>query len=178
MGLSGGFLEPLESTAIHLIQEGITTLLELFPHDHIQTTDIQEYNQRMGLQFDRVRDFLLLHYVATQRDDSEMWQYFRNLKLPESLQDKIDAWTKRGYIYKYDIGVFHPPSWVAVYIGQNLKPNAYDIRVDNLTPDTLKQEVEDLQKRIKKSVAEAPSHAAFIQQYGAAISGAVKLGNG
>mgnify|MGYP001792120513 CR=1 FL=1 len=91
IGLSGGFLEPLESTSIHLIQEGITALIELFPGAAIDENDVEEYNARMGLNFERVRDFLLLHYVATQRDDSEMWRYFRNMTLPDSLQEKIAA---------------------------------------------------------------------------------------
>ena len=91
IGLSAGFLEPLESTSIHLIQDGITELIQLFPDKEFAQSDADEYNRRMASNFERVRDFLLLHYVATQRDDSPMWPHFRNLKLPDSLQEKIDA---------------------------------------------------------------------------------------
>jgi len=118
IGLSAGFLEPLESTSIYLIQEGITALLELFPDKTMPETDRAEYNARMDLYYERVRDFLLLHYVATERNDSEMWRYFTNMTLPDSLQEKIEAWQERGHIIRYEFGAFLPPSWVAVMMGQ------------------------------------------------------------
>ena len=139
IGLAAGFLEPLESTSIHLIQEGITELIQLFPDKDFAQSDADEYNRRMGLNFERVRDFLLLHYVATQRDDSPMWSHFRNLTLPESLQEKIGAWTTRGFIIKYEFGVFLPPSWIAVMLGQNLRPRGYDPRADAAPKEILVQ---------------------------------------
>ncbi len=167
IGLSGGFLEPLESTSIYLIQEGITELLQLFPDMYFPDSDIDEYNRRMDLHFDRVRDFLLLHYVATQREDSEMWRHFRSLTLPDSLQEKIDAWLHRGHIIKYEIGAFLPPSWVAVLVGQNLIPNNYDRRVDHLS----EQEQFKTMEQIRKAVAFAAGNTApqqdFINRIGA-----------
>ena len=168
IGLSGGFLEPLESTSIHLIQEGITTLVELFPGDHIHPLDINEYNQRMGLNFERVRDFLLLHYIATQRDDSNMWRYFRNMALPDSLQEKLDAWMHRGYVLQYEIGVFLPPSWVAVMLGQNLVPAAYDPRADAVAHETLQTQLDQIKSQTLQAVHATPDQSAFLQRYGAA----------
>ncbi|WP_017930213.1 tryptophan halogenase family protein [Robiginitomaculum antarcticum] len=168
IGLSAGFLEPLESTSIHLIQEGITELIQLFPDMHMRTSDRDEYNRRMSLNYERVRDFLLLHYVATQRDDSPMWQYFQNMTLPDSLQAKIDAWKTRGHIMKYQFGVFLPASWVAVMIGQNLIPAHYDPRVDMLSHDRLKAEAESLRGAVRDGVDRAMRHDAYIQGYGAA----------
>lgn len=168
IGLSGGFLEPLESTSIHLIQEGITALIELFPGAEVDSTDIDEYNARMGLQFERVRDFLLLHYVATQRDDSEMWRYFRNMTLPDSLQEKLTAWNARGYVLEYEIGVFLPPSWIAVMLGQNLVPEAYDPRVDRFGVDGLATQLAQIKTQTDRAVAATPNQIDFLNKYGAA----------
>lgn len=169
IGLSGGFLEPLESTSIYLIQEGITALLELFPDKTFPQADIDEYNARMDLYFERVRDFLLLHYVATQRDDSEMWRHFTKLKLPDSLQEKIDAWMGRGHIIKYEIGAFLPPSWVAVMAGQNLLPRHYDQRVDAISTEELKQRANALKTSVMTAAQNTMDHQAFIKNFGAAI---------
>ena len=165
IGLSGGFLEPLESTSIHLIQEGITALIELFPDSHFHPSDAEEYNRRMDLNFDRVRDFLLLHYVATQRDDTEMWRYFKGMQLPESLEEKIEAWKSRGYILRYEHGVFLPPSWVAVMAGQNLMPEKYDLRVDQMKLSDLKVRTDTIKKDSFSAVERTPEHAAFLESY-------------
>ena len=170
IGLSGGFLEPLESTSIHLIQEGITALIELFPDAVCDERDADEYNRRMDLNFDRVRDFLLLHYVATQRDDSEMWRYFRNMTLPDSLIEKLEAWTTRGYILRYEHGVFLPPSWVAVMAGQNLMPSTYDRRADALTFDDILSKTDQIRSESFAAVSRTADHADFIKSYGAQTS--------
>ncbi|BBO29612.1 tryptophan halogenase [Alteromonas sp. I4] len=168
IGLSSGFLEPLESTSIHLIQEGITTLIELFPQQRVQQQDADEYNRRMALNFERVRDFLLLHYVATKRDDSDMWRYFRNLTLPDSLQTKIELWLSRGYIQRYEFGVFLPPSWIAVLLGQNLMPTGFDPRVNNTSDAEFIHTSERMRKAILNSVNNTPLHREFLTGYGAA----------
>lgn len=174
IGLSGGFLEPLESTSIHLIQEGITALIELFPDGPISALDREEYNDRMALNFERVRDFLLLHYVATQRDDSEMWRYFRNMTLPDSLQEKIEAWLTRGYILKYEFGVFLPPSWIAVMLGQNLIPKGYDPRADRFSDADLINQLERIRTENQNAVQRTPDQQAFLNRYGAE-SGAARM---
>jgi len=167
IGLAGGFLEPLESTSIHLIQQGITELIQLFPDQSFSPSDVDEYNRRMALDFERVRDFLLLHYVANQRDDSEMWRHFQSMTLPDSLQEKINAWTTRGYIIKYEFGAFLPPSWVAVMLGQNLYPRGYDRRVDTLSEASLFEQASTLRREVHAAVMNAPDHFAYIKQFGA-----------
>jgi tryptophan halogenase len=167
IGLASGFLEPLESTSIHLIQEGITALIELFPDKACHTSDADEYNRRMDLNFDRVRDFLLLHYVATQRDDSPMWNYFRNMVLPESLQEKIDAWNSRGYILRYEQGVFLPPSWVAVMMGQNLLPRGYDRRTDTMDFNDMFRRLAAIKDQSAIAVQNTPDQAAYLSRIGA-----------
>lgn len=172
IGLSGGFLEPLESTSIHLIQEGITALIELFPDAPFQDSDAEEYNRRMDLNFDRVRDFLLLHYVATQRDDSPMWRYFRDMTLPDSLQEKMQAWMRRGYILRYEQGVFLPPSWVAVMAGQNLMPSGYDIRADAIPIANAKAKLEEIVAHNIAAVDATPDHLDYLKSFGASSSAA------
>jgi tryptophan halogenase len=168
IGLSSGFLEPLESTSIHLIQEGITELIQLFPDKSFAQSDADEYNRRMSLNYERVRDFLLLHYIANQRTDSPKWQHFQNLALPESLQEKIDAWTTRGYIIKYEFGVFLPPSWIAVLLGQNLQPRGYDPRADAAPKDMLVKNAAAILQGVRTAAQNAPEHAAYLRQIGAA----------
>ncbi len=170
IGLSGGFLEPLESTSIHLIQEGITALIELFPDARCAVSDADEYNRRMDLNFDRVRDFLLLHYTATQRDDSEMWRYFRNMTLPESLIEKLEAWKARGYLPRYEQGVFLPPSWVAVMTGQNLIPNGFDVRANAMPLDDVLARTDHIKRASQDAVKQSASHDDYIKTFGAATS--------
>ena len=169
LGLSSGFLEPLESTSIHLIQEGITELIQLFPDRDFAPSDQAEYNRRMNLNYERVRDFLLLHYVANQRE-GEMWRHFREMALPDSLQEKLDAWLTRAYIIKYEFGVFLPPSWIAVMLGQNLIPRGYDRRADVLPSDEVARRAAALRASMRDAAERAPSHEDFIRQIGAASS--------
>ena len=170
IGLAGGFLEPLESTSIHLIQDGITELLALFPDTGFDPVEIGEYNRRMSLHYERVRDFLLLHYVATQRDDSEMWRHFRALTLPDSLAEKIEAWTTRAYVVPYEFGLFLPPSWVAVMMGQNLMPRGHDPRVGRTDDTALRTRAQAIRSGVTRAVAGTPDHADYIRRSAAAAS--------
>lgn len=174
IGLSAGFLEPLESTSIHLIQEGITTLIELFPGSHVDPVDVEEYNLRMALNFERVRDFLLLHYVATQRDDSEMWRHFSALTLPDSLQERMTAWLTRGYVLKYEFGVFLPPSWIAVMLGQNLIPAHHDPRISRYGLDDIKERLERIRRETERAVEATPTQIEFLRRHGAATNSSLR----
>ena len=167
IGLSAGFLEPLESTSIHLIQDGITNLIDLLPTGNTALGDRQEYNARMGEGYDRVLDFLLLHYIANQRDDSEFWRYFQNLELPQSLQARLDAWQSRGYLANEAQGIFLPPSWIAVLIGQNILPHGYDPRADAMSQDKLVASFKSIFDQTKNAVAKTPNHSAYLAQIGA-----------
>ena len=167
IGLSAGFLEPLESTSIHLIQEGITALLELFPDTGFAQSDRAEYNARMALDYRRVRDFLLLHYVATQRDDSAMWRHFRALELPDSLKAIIAAWQRRGEVPNFQRSFFLAPSWVAVLAGQNLLPEAVSPRAEALPAERLAGRVHDVHQTVASAVAHAPRHIDYLSDFGA-----------
>lgn len=175
IGLSGGFLEPLESTSIDLIQSGITNLLALFPERQCAAADRDEYNRLMDLEFERVRDFLMLHYVATQRDDAALWRDMRNMEWPDSLRYKIDAFRRRGIVPEYTHGLFLPPSWLSVFIGQNIVPKAYDPRVDLMSAEELTANLERIRLAIVNAVAQTSQHTDFIKSYGASFRGAGAL---
>ena len=163
IGLSGGFLEPLESTSIYLIQIAITKLLELFPDKHFNQNLINEYNSEMFLEIERVRDFLILHYHATERNDSDFWNYVRTMEIPESLKEKMDLFRQQGYVVPYEKGLFLQPSWVAVYLGQGIIPKTYDIRVDNFNTTELKEYFTRMQKDMAVAANKMQTHAQAIK---------------
>jgi tryptophan 7-halogenase len=158
IGLSGGFLEPLESTGIHLIQLAIMKLVEFFPNRAMEPAYRDEFNRVMRMEIERIKDFLILHYHATQRDDSEFWNYCRNMTLPDELQHKLDLFRSTGRVVKYQEGLFLEPSWVAVYFGQRVLPAKYDARVDRHTPESLGARLRELRESIRRCVDTMPSH--------------------
>jgi tryptophan halogenase len=128
IGLASGFLEPLESTSIHLIQVAIGRLLDLFPTQAWDPIDAAEFNRLMALDYERVRDFLILHYHATEREDSAFWRHCRSMALPNSLEHKLALFRERGVVVQYRDGTFLEPSWLAVYFGQHVTPRHPDPR--------------------------------------------------
>ncbi|MEX0915520.1 MAG: tryptophan halogenase family protein, partial [Wenzhouxiangellaceae bacterium] len=135
IGLSGGFLEPLESTSIFLIQAAIMKLIELFPDSTIPAPAVDEYNRSMDQMFDEVRNFIILHYKQTSRDDSEFWRYCRNMSIPDELDYRMRLFAERGIASHRDGELFIETNWIAVYLGQKLFPEHYDPRVDCLGGD-------------------------------------------
>jgi tryptophan halogenase len=159
----------LESTSIDLIQSGIINLIELFPERHCAAADVDEYNRLMDLEYERVRDFLMLHYVANQRDDAPLWRDMRNMEWPESLRYKIEAFRRRGIVPDYTEGLFLPPSWLSVFIGQNVVPEAYDPRVDLMTQDEISAHLERINRAVLDAVDATGEHQEFVRSYGASF---------
>ena len=122
IGLSGGFLEPLESTSIYLIQAAILKLIERFPDRNFGSVNIADYNAQMDQNFDQVRDFIILHYKATSRNDSEFWNYCRTMPIPETLEYKMRSFQESGHVVLSNRELFREPSWMAVYLGQDIFP--------------------------------------------------------
>ena len=165
VGLSSGFLEPLESTSIYLIQAAITSLLELFPEREISPVDRNEFNRLIDLEYDRIRDFLILHYHATERDDSPFWNYVRSMEIPDSLAEKMELFRRRGRVVKYREGVFLDASWVAVYLGQRVIPEGHDLRADAPAPDSLIAGMVKLHGQIAQIASGMPDHAEYLARY-------------
>ncbi len=164
IGLSGGFLEPLESTGIYLIQEAITNFIELFPSRDCPDPERDEYNRIMDLSFERVRDFLILHYVATQRTDSAFWRYCKDMSIPDSLQHKMDLFKSSGRVVSYELGAFKFPSWLAVYYGQGIVPRNIDPVSAHMPETALPGELSRLKNMISGAVNKMPNHTDYIAE--------------
>ena len=165
IGLSSGFLEPLESTSIYLIQIAITKLIEYFPRDDFDATLSDEFNRDITMEYERVRDFLILHYSATERDDTEFWRYVKNMPIPESLQYKIDLFRHQGHVEHYKRGMFLEPSWVAVYLGQNIIPEYYHPLVNKLNVAELHQQLDSIRSQVAILAEKMPTHMQSLQKY-------------
>jgi Tryptophan halogenase. len=168
IGLSAGFLEPLESTSIYLIQEGISRLISLFPNATLPDIVRDEYNRHMRQEFEQVRDFIILHYYATERDDTPFWNYCRNMSIPDSLRYKIALFREAGRVFRYEEELFARPSWVAVFLGQHIVPKHCDPIVAMLPHEEVRSSLESMRMGIAKAAASMPTHAEFIQRYCAA----------
>jgi tryptophan halogenase len=169
VGLASGFLEPLESTSIYLVQGAITQLIELFPQGLIADSDRDEFNRVTDYEYDRIRDFLILHYHATERSDSDFWNHVRTMAVPDSLEEKLGLWRRAGRVQKYTHGLFLEPSWIAVYLGQGMIPNGWDQRADAYEGAALGAAMDRLRARIADAVRAMPDHAAFLAQRNASI---------
>ncbi|MDP8993896.1 MAG: tryptophan 7-halogenase [Pseudomonadota bacterium] len=170
VGLASGFLEPLESTSIYLVQGAVTQLVELFPvGGRIDELDRREFNRIVDLEYDRIRDFLILHYHATSRDDSSFWNHVRTMTIPDSLHEKIELWRRSGRVARYTQGLFLEPSWIAVYMGQGIVPEGWDQRADQPDGSGLGGAMDRLRARIADAVKAMPEHADFLLRRNAAI---------
>ena len=168
IGLSSGFIEPLESTSIYLIQTGIARLIGLFPDRDFRQADIDKYNQQAIDEIEAIRDFIIVHYKATQRDDTPFWKYCKNMSVPSSLQDRMDLFKGSGRLYREAEELFSEVSWFAVMFGQGIEPDSYHPIVDAYDSNGLHKYLAGVSDVIDRSVRSMPSHADFIQKHCAA----------
>ncbi|MGW8188725.1 tryptophan halogenase family protein [Sphingomonas hankookensis] len=162
IGLSGGFLEPLESTSIHLIQQGISKMFALFPDRSFSTVERNEYNRQMADNYRSIRDFIILHYHATARDDSPFWDHVRTMDVPDSLTRKLDLFRHKGRVFRYEDELFAMPSWVAVLLGQGVDPVGHDPVADALDEERLAGALRQMRSATAAAVAALPSHGAVL----------------
>ncbi|SEA09073.1 tryptophan halogenase family protein [Microbulbifer marinus] len=150
VGLSSGFLEPLESTSIHLIQQNIVRFLRFFPQSEIRQVEVDEFNRQSEFDMERIRDFIILHYKVTDRDDTEFWRYCRQMSIPDTLAAKIDMFRETGHVFREANELF-VDSWQQVMFGQGLMPERYHPLVDTMP----EQELADFIRQVKAGVDDA-----------------------
>ncbi len=164
IGLSSGFLEPLESTSIHLIQSGISRLLGLFPDSGWGDAERDSYNEFTAAQYAQVRDFVILHYKANGRDEP-LWRQVRAMDVPESLKRRIDLFRNRGRIFRQDDELFAETSWIAVMLGQGITPQGWDPLADALDPDHLAGMLDRVRSTFRRAAEAMPDHAAYLARH-------------
>ena len=172
VGLAGGFIEPLESTSIHLVQAGIQTLVSLWPSEGCNDRQRNQYNQMMTAEYEDIRDFIVLHYKATARNDTSFWNAVREMPIPDSLAEKIDLFATSGNIVARPDALFTPHSWLAVMLGQGIIPAHYDSRVDRIPTEVLIHNLSGLRESVKRTAESLPTHQHYIDTH-CAFSGAV-----
>lgn len=168
LGLSGGFIEPLESTAIHLIARGMDFFLRFFPDADCERSLQREYNRRMAADYEEVRDFIVLHYCTTEREDSEFWRWCKNMELPESLLERIELFRGHGILREDNDELFRAASWQSVFEGMGIRPQKYNPRVDNLDYQQISETLKLARSAIFNMVKSLPSHDEYLaEHYGA-----------
>ncbi|MCM8557802.1 tryptophan halogenase family protein [Sphingomicrobium sediminis] len=165
IGLAAGFMEPLESTSIHLINTGINKLMTIMSMDGITETQQDTFNRLTGTEYNRIRDFLILHYNATKRDDSEFWNYVRTMDVPDTLTEKIEMFKATGHIFREEDELFVETSWVAVMMGQGIMPGGPHVMTPSMNQDGVAREVGEIEKSIAYLVNEMPTHDQFLASY-------------
>jgi tryptophan halogenase len=165
LGLASGFLEPLESTSIHLIQKGLTHLLNLFPDRKFAPALIGEFNRLAINEYERIRDFIILHYKATTRADSPLWRYCRQMSVPESLVYKMSQFVNSGRIVHFGGDLFATPNWLAVLMGQGIWPAHYDPLVDQQDVESIRNYMGEIRATIRREAEAAPLHEDYIARH-------------
>jgi tryptophan halogenase len=160
--LPGCALQPLESTALHLVQTGITRLLTLFPVSRFSPKDLEEYNRLTALEYERIRDFLILHFKATTRSDSPFWDHCRNMDVPDTLRSRIELFERSGRIRLLEEEHFSEDNWLAVLTGQNLRPQSYDPLADVADAERLRAAFDRMRAAIGHAVETLPTHSRFL----------------
>lgn len=165
LGLSSGFVEPLESTSIYLFMMGIIRLMRLFPSQGIQQSTIEEYNRLTDIEIEKIRDFIILHYHATERDDSPFWRYCKNMDIPDTLSHRLDLFRKNAHAFQADGELFRVDSWTQVMLGQRVMPESYHPIVKTMSDKELTQFLNGYRNQIKQVVNTLPKHQDFVEKY-------------
>ena len=165
IGLSGGFMEPLESTSIHLIQRAVLRLIRMMPLREISERDIVEYNDQQEADMLQIRDFLILHYKATERRDSAFWRYCGAMEIPDTLAQKIELFRETGRVFRRNEELFAENSWVQVMMGQGIVPRAWHPIAEKLPDHELEKLLTAIRENVDRTVAGLPAHPAYVERY-------------
>jgi tryptophan halogenase len=165
LGLASGFMEPLESTSLHLVNTGINKLIALLYLDGVTQAQQDAFNRLTGKEYARIRDFLILHYNSTTRDDSPFWNYCRNMPVPDSLTEKVELFRQNGQIFREDDELFTETSWAAVMMGQGIKMGGHNAMADAVKEPNTRREIDEMEKSIQFVVQHMPSHGEYLNRY-------------
>lgn len=165
LGLSGGFVEPLESTSIYMFMNGIVRLMKMFPFGGVTKTLADEYNQQSIAELENIRDFIILHYHATSREDSEFWRYCKNMSVPDSLTHRIELFRESGFAFQGERELFRLESWTHVMLGQGIMPKSYHSIFKTMSDEELVGHLSNTRNTIANAVSKLPNHQDFINHY-------------
>jgi tryptophan halogenase len=165
VGLSGGFMEPLESTSIHLIQRSVLRFIRMLPLGRPSARDIAEYEEQQLQDNLQIRDFLILHYKATSRRDSAFWRQCADMEIPDSLAQKIELFRETGRVFRKNEELFAENSWVQVMMGQGIEPQSYHPVATKLSDDELDRLLGMIRQQVSDTVAKLPDHHAYVARY-------------
>ena len=165
IGLSGGFMEPLESTSIHLIQRAVIRLIRMLPLQHISDRDVAEFNDQQLTDMVQIRDFLILHYKATERGDSAFWRYCRDMDVPDTLTHRIELFRDTGRVFRRNEELFAENSWVQVMLGQGITPKAWHPIAEKLSDEEMTRLLATVRDNVVRTVGGLPEHGAYVAQY-------------
>ena len=165
LGLAAGFLEPLESTSIHLIQRGIIRLMQMFPYGGVTQADQDEFNSQMSQEYNFIRDFIIMHYHLTERTDSEFWKRCQSMDIPDSLSHRLDLFKETGRVFQAEGDVFGENSWTQVMLGQGIKPKSYHPIVDMMNEEELFQFLAHQENKVTHLLSQLSNHEDFLAQY-------------
>lgn len=164
LGLASGFMEPLESTSIHLINTGVNKLIATLSLDGVTEAQASTYNRLARKEYEKIRDFLVLHYKATRRDDSDFWNYCRTMDVPDTLTEKIEIFKANGQIFREEDELFTTTSWAAVMMGQGIQMEGTSPMADGVADSSVK-EIDEMEKSIQWLVQRMPTHQQYLDKY-------------
>ena len=165
VGLAAGFMEPLESTSIHLINTGINKLVALLSLSGITEAQRRAYNRFTVKEYERIRDFLVLHYNATKRDDTPFWNKVRTMDVPDSLAEKVELFEANGQIFREEDELFTESSWIAVMLGQGIEMGGHNVMSGSVMKQETAEEINEMEQSIRFLVDRMPPHDEYLSRY-------------
>lgn len=165
IGLSSGFIEPLESTSIHMIQRSVMRLMQMFPRGPVHQPDIGEFNRQTAYELDHIRDFIILHYHQTNRTDTPFWRHCRTMDVPEALRHRMRLFRETGRVFRANDELFGENSWTQVMLGQGLMPQSHHPVADVMSAEEVRGFLKHITDNVTRTAADLPSHQAYIDQY-------------
>jgi tryptophan halogenase len=164
-GLASGFIEPLESTSIHLISRSLIRLMQMFPTDGIKQTDVDEFNRQTSHEIEHIRDFIVLHYHVTDRQDTPFWNACRTMSIPASLKHRIELFRETGRVFRVPNELFAENSWIQVMLGQGITPQQHHQVADLMGDEELSRFLNGIRSTVDTTVMQLPKHQAYVEQY-------------